>query len=157
MKEISENLLVGDEADCRASEEIAVVHACKTPCHQNAVGYSGSLPQDHDEYLTSSQDSDLYLNIVDMDHLAKEYTQPILNEALDFIEKKINSNQVLVHCNQGRSRSPGIALLFLAKRRGAITDSSYREAKKEFQELYGNYRPGRGIDSYLRNHWEELE
>lgn len=157
MEEVSENLLVGDEADCRTSGEMAVVHACKTPCHQNAVGYRGSLPQDHDEYLISSQDSDLYLNIVDMDNLAKEYTEPILNEALDFIEDKISNKQVLVHCNQGRSRSPGIALLFLAKRKGEISGSSYREAKKEFQDLYGNYRPGRGIDSYLRNHWDELE
>lgn len=157
MKEVSEDLFVGDEADCRASGEMAVVHACKTPCHQDAVGYRGSLPQDHEEYLVSSQGSDLYLNIVDMDSLEKEYTEPILNDALDFIEEKISNNQVLIHCNQGRSRSPGIALLFLAKRRGDITASSYREAKKEFQELYPNYRPGRGIDSYLRKHWQEIE
>lgn len=157
MKEVSENLFVGDEADCRASGEKAVVHACKTPCHQDAVGYTGSLPQNHDEYLTSSQNSDLYLNIVDMDSLAKDYTEPILNEALDFIEEKIGSTKVLIHCNQARSRSPGIALLFLAKRRGEITDSSYREAKKEFQELYPNYRPGKGIDSYLRNYWQEID
>jgi hypothetical protein len=157
VKEVSENLFVGDEADCRASGEKAVVHACKTPCHQDAVGYRGSLPQDHEEYLVSSQGSDLYLNIVDMDSLEKEYTEPILNDALDFIEEKISNNQVLIHCNQGRSRSPGIALLFLAKRRGEISDSSYREAKKEFQELYSNYRPGRGIDSYLRKHWQEID
>lgn len=158
MEEVSDSLFVGDENDCHHGSEIAVVHACKHPCHQNAVGYSGSLPQSHPEYLVSSREPDLYLNIVDMDRkLSHEYTEPIVSATLDFIEEKIESNDVLVHCNKGRSRSPALAMLFLGKRTDEFSDSSYRDAKHAFKDIYPRYQPGRGVEAYLRDYWDELE
>jgi len=143
MEKVAENLFVGDDSSCTRSSEMAIVHACKHPCHQNELGYSGSLPQDHPEYLIALRDSDLFLNIVDMDRkLAHEYTEPIVSATLDFIDEKIESQEVLIHCNQGQSRSPALAMLFLAKRTNELTDTSYREAKQEFNGRYSRFQPG---------------
>jgi len=158
MKEVFESLYVGDDRDCKQVSEMATVHACKHQCHQNAVGYSGSLSKDHPEYLVAERESDLYLNIVDMDRkLSHDFTEPIVSAALDFIEENIDSQEVLVHCNQGQSRSPALAMLFLAKRRNQISDTSYHQAKEEFRELYPRFNPGRGIESYLKDYWNQLE
>jgi predicted protein tyrosine phosphatase len=160
MIEVVEGLHVGDDQACRRAsvEQWRVVHACKHPCHQNAVGYQGSLPQDHPEYLTSQQDEDLYLNIVDMDRkLSHEYTEPIVTATLDFVEEHHGQQQVLIHCNKGQSRSPALTMLYLAKRDGTITDTSYADARSEFQDLYPRYRPGRGVDAYLTDHWTDIE
>jgi predicted protein tyrosine phosphatase len=99
----------------------------------------------------------LYLNIVDMDRkLSHEYTEPIVSATLDFIDDHIGSRQILIHCNEGRSRSPSLAMLYLAKRAGVITDASYSDAKSAFQELYPIYAPGRGIEAYLDDRWPDI-
>lgn len=158
MEQVFDNLNVGDESACVQTSGMAVVHACKHPCHQNEVGYTGSLPQDHPEYLVAARDSDLYLNIVDMDRkLSHEYTEPIVSAALDFMDEHGADREVLVHCNKGQSRSPALAMLFLAKRRNAIPDASYSEAKQDFSERYPGFRPGRGVDAYLREYWQQLD
>lgn len=158
MQEVYEDLFVGDDQSCSHNREgWAVVHACKHPCHLDAVGYTGNLSQDHPEYLIAPRETDLYLNIVDMERkLSHEYTEPIILAALDFIDDHLGSRQVLVHCNEGRSRSPSLAMLYLAKRAGVITDASYSEARSAFQELYPMYAPGRGIEAYLVDYWSDL-
>ena len=158
--EVIEGLYVGDDQACDqvAGDEWRVVHACKHPCHLDAVGYTGSLPQDHPEYLTAQRDGDLYLNLVDMDReLSHEFTEPIVAAALDFVEEHHGEQPVLIHCNKGQSRSPALALLYLAKRAGEVPDSSYAEAREEFQELYPKFLPGFGVGTYLQNYWSELE
>ena len=95
--------------------------------------------------------------MVDMNRtLSHEFTEPIITTALDFIEKKIEEKNVLIHCNLGFSRSPALALLFLAKRKGVLNNASYQKAKTEFIKIFPNYLPGIGIDSYLNLYWSEL-
>ena len=158
MNEVYEGLFVGDGSDCRhGGAEWAVVHACKHPCHQRAVGYSGNLNQGHPEYLVAPRGHELYLNLVDMDRKLKHrFTEPIVSETLDFVESHIESKNVLIHCNQGRSRSPALAMLYLAKRKGEIVNTSYDDARVAFSELYPPFSPGRGVDAYLRDYWGDL-
>lgn len=160
MKEVHPSLFVGDEQDCittKESEKWTVVHACKHPCHQNAVGYSGSLSRSHPNYLIYEKGQDLYLNMVDMDRKQEhEFMEPIVSSTLDFVEDHINSNKVLIHCNEGESRSPALAMLYLAKRENAIRKDTYAEAKQDFKELYPRFNPSRGIDLYLEDYWQQL-
>lgn len=158
MEEVFDDLFVGaDDACVRSRDGWAVVHACKHPCHQRAVGYAGSLPQSHEEYLVALRDTDLYLNVVDMDQkLSHEYTEPIVSAGLDFIEDHIESRHVLIHCNQGMSRSPSLAMLYLAKREAVIPGGSYGEAKAAFEDRYPRFLPGPGVEAYLRDHWPDL-
>lgn len=155
---VHKNLYVGSDEACFTWEEPewAVVHACKDPCHKGAVGYSGSLPKDHPNYLKYEEGSHLYLNLVDPPHKPL-FFKSSFTSALDFVERKIDDNKVLVHCNEGLSRSPSIVLLYLASEGQINQNSSYPEAKREFQtDYYPHYRPSGGIRTFLSQNWQEL-
>jgi len=159
MKKIIENLYIGSDFDCRLAiaNSYAIVHACKHPCHRRGVGYKGNLKPTHPYYLIKRSGSNLYLNMVDMEKkMLARYTHPIMKAALQFIDGNINEKKVLVHCNQGLSRSPSIILLYLACKK-IITNESYQKAKSEFiQKYYSRYNPNQGIRLYLNSNWHEL-
>ncbi len=156
MHKIHDRLFVGSEADCRpGSNQLAVVHACKSPCHQRAVGYSGTLARDHPHYLGFRQPFDLYLNIIDppvplfqSDTFARFFAFAAGQDAA--------ARPLLIHCNQGQSRSPTLALLFLALHRKALPGASYAEARAAFAAMYPEYRPGTGLQQFVTSHWSEL-
>ena len=156
MKEVLENLYVGNDYDCSlVRTKFSIIHACKT-CHQRALGYKGSLPQSHPYYLIYCRENNLYLNLVDMDRaLLPKYTHPIIKVALDFIRERIETEKILVHCNQGQSRSPSIALVYLAQK-GVVSSGSYQEARKDFLKIYPTYMPGIGFRLYLQKYWKEV-
>ena len=132
---IFDNLFIGSDHECRSGNFDVVIHACKT-CHQKALVYTKSLPSNHPNYLTFLNSNHLYLNMVDMDkELMAMYTNPIMSAAIKFIEDNIQSKQILIHCNQGMSRSPSIGLLYLARRK-VISDLSYDTAKSDFLRMY---------------------
>ena len=158
MIEIFKNIFIGTDQECSFNppSDLAIIHACKNPCHAGAVGYRGSLPSNHPYYLVMENGQNLFLNMVDMEReLSPIYTNPIMKAAIAFIEKHIGERKILVHCNQGMSRSPSIALLYLA-RIGAIPNDTYSNAAIGFQKIYPYFNPGRGIALYMNNNWEEL-
>ena len=158
MVEIFKNIFIGTDQECSFNppSDFAIIHACKYPCHAKAVGYRGSLQSNHPYYLVMENGQNLFLNMVDMEReLSPVYTHPIMKAAIAFIEKHIGERKILVHCNQGMSRSPSIALLYLA-RIGAIPSDSYSNAVMSFQKLYSYFNPGRGIALYMNNNWDEL-
>jgi predicted protein tyrosine phosphatase len=153
MIEVVERLFVGNDTACRTgTQEMAVVHACKHPCHRAAVGYRNTLPATHAHYLLFERDFDLYLNLIDPE-------QPLFQQAsfsafLTFARTHWEAGRsLLVHCNQGESRSPSLALLFMAKELGLISNASYPQASAEFRQSYPRYRPGLGIQAYLSQNW----
>jgi predicted protein tyrosine phosphatase len=159
MIEVYPNLFVGNEQDYESDvanqDGWAVVHACKEPYHRQALGYSGrGAPKHHPEYLVARRGNRLILNIVDADNPAF-FAPEMINAALDFIEQALARGQkVLVHCNQGQSRSPSIALLYMASRLDALPTSSLETAEREFRTLYPDYAPKSGIRGYLAQNWE---
>jgi len=157
MIKVAENLYVGNDEDARhnAFNEMSFVHACKTS-HQQGVGYIGNLAKDHPLYLVYERGRELFLNIIDAKFpLSPNFGDPLFKAAFDFIDKKINDIEVLVHCNQGLSRSPSIALAYMAKK-GLLPSESYKEASEEFKKIYPDYNPGVGIVHYLENHWSHI-
>jgi predicted protein tyrosine phosphatase len=158
MIEVLPNLYVGDIGDCNTNNNPSwtIIHACKDPCHRRIVKYTNNLPQSHPHYLFHKKDNHLALNMVDMKtELLARFTNPIMQEAMLFIEKNINEHKILIHCNQGLSRSPSIALLYMA-RKGVINNQSYKEATADFKIRYNGYNPGEGIESYLIKNWRFL-
>ncbi|TCK73889.1 dual specificity protein phosphatase family protein [Acidipila rosea] len=157
MVKVHERLYVGDEGSCRqGSPELAVAHACKSPCHQRSVGYKGSLAQKHPQYLALQHSHDLYLNIIDPP--LPLFRLETFSHFLSFAEEHHGrGGSLLVHCNQGESRSPSLALLFLAKRLGAIPGESFPAAEAAFVTLYAKYRPGQGIRQSLTEKWGLLD
>ena len=95
----------------------------------------------------------MILNLIDADdpaYIPKE----IIDAALDFIAEGLRSgHRVLVHCNQGESRSPSISLLYLAAYTDAVPSASLADAEAEFVTLYPKYNPKPGIRGFLLDNW----
>lgn len=155
MKEVSKNLFVGNDLDCANSSGFAVIHACKT-CHQKALRYTGSLTSSNPNYLFFQKDKNLFLNMVDMRKvLEQKFTNPIMESAILFINENVEKRRVLIHCNQGFSRSPSIALIYLSLI-NILPNTFYLDAKNDFTKVFPEYNPGSGIELYMMNNWKFL-
>jgi hypothetical protein len=158
MIEVYEKLFVGsqdDEASVRRNPDWIVVHACKEPYHRDALGYTGQgAPKSHPEYLIARRSGRLILNLVDVADV--NYISPeIIDPALDTIHQHIASNKVLVHCNQGMSRSPTIAFLYLLKFTEVLPRQNIEGDLEAFQKLYPPYAPAKGMADYVRLNWQK--
>lgn len=156
MKKIGERLFVSAGAACRAGDdEWAVVHACKDPCHRNAVGYKGNLSKDHENYLILEKASDLYLNIIDPP--VPMFPPELFSAFFSFGKRHWDAKKsLLIHCNQGESRAPSLGLLFIAKYLQLVRNDSYEVAREDFLKIYPAYNPGKGLKKYLTDNWAAL-
>jgi len=160
MTEIIANLFVGHQGDyeyqVKGQEGWAVVHACKEPHHRQLLGYTTrGAPKDHPEYFFAERGDRLYLNLVDAPNPAF-IPKEIIDKAIAFIREKLPEGmKVLVHCNQGESRSPGIGFLYLLSHSDALPKTSLEEALAAFQKIYPAFYPSGGIAGFIAAHWEE--
>ena len=159
MIEILTNLYIGNQDDyernVKFQEGWAIVHACKEPYHRQALGYKGrAADKKHPEYLIAKRGNRLILNLVDVDN--PEYiSKDIIDSALIFINDNLTKNlKVLVHCNQGQSRSASIGYLYLVKYTDIIKSADFIEAEKEYRKLYPLYNPAIGIRTFIQQNWE---
>src|ERR1700677_3029632 len=84
----------------------------------------------------------------------KNFSDEMVNPGLDFITERFAAGDpVLVHCNQGLSRSPSVAFLWLHEH--GFLDREFRYAVPQFKELYKDYNPNSGIFQYLKNRIEK--
>lgn len=157
MLEVHANLYVGsqDDYDHQVAQlpGWAVVHACKEPYHRQALGYRGrGASATHPEYLLARRGDRLILNMVDVDNPAY-FAPAMIDAALDFMAEMLaTGKKVLVHCNQGESRGPGVALLYLLHTR-ILTAATLEEAEVKFRALYPAYAPKPGIRGYIAQNW----
>lgn len=159
MIEVSNRLWVGNQLDWEhAVKKLpgwAVVHACKEPYHREAVGYTGrALPNDHEEYLFARRDNRLCLNMIDGPK-PEFFRAQMIDAAMAFIGEQIGEGRkVLVHCNQGGSRAPSLALLYMhTSGDQRIADMSFEEAEDVLRAAYPSYNPAKGIRAYVEQHW----
>lgn len=157
MVELIKGLYCGKDSDYEwtlgSTEKWKVVHACKEPYHRLALGYTGrGAPKESPEYLYAYRGDELCLNLVDAEDVAYIGVD-LIDCALKFISEGLrDGSKVLVHCNQGRSRSAGICMLYLAQR-GIFKGLTFLQAEMKMQEMYPEYAPARGIREYVRLHW----
>ncbi len=159
MIEIHPNLFIGNEYDyeskVRNNLGWCVVHACKEPYHRQALGYiQRAAPKNHPEYLIARRGNRLILNLVDAPdpaYIPKE----IIDTALAFIDDNLKSgNRILVHCNEGCSRSAGIGLLYLARFTDKVPKGSFFEAEKVYRSIYPPYSPKSGMRGFMIENWK---
>ena len=158
MIEIYTNLFVGDqsayESNVKYQSDWAVVHACKEPFHRRALGYKEpGAPKDDPEYLFARRDNRLILNMIDAPN--PEYIpKKMVDTAIQFISEQLAENKrVLVHCNKGQSRSPGIGLMYLVKHTDKLPKTSFVEAERAFRKIYPLYEPARGMRGFMQKYW----
>jgi len=157
--EICSNLFVGDETDeryVRGQNGWAVVHACKEPYHRDLLGYTTKgAPKDGPDYFFAERGDRLYLNLVDAPNPAY-IPKEVIDKALGFIHEKLTKGlKVLVHCNQGESRGPGVAFLYLLRHTDTLPKTSLDDALAKFRQIYPPISPSRGISGFIAAHWEE--
>ncbi len=149
----------GDEALCAVyggSFDGWLVHAAKDKCHRATVGYD-KIASSHPEYLSARRGTHLFLNIVDAP--VPIFRAEVFTAALDFIDEAVKAGMPIgVHCNQGHSRAPSIALLWKAKRERTIPDDSYAAARAAFEAMLpaDTYQPGKGIETFLSGNWAAI-
>jgi len=160
MREIYPDLYVGHQGDyeyqVKGQNGWAVVHACKEPHHRQLLGYSGrGAPEDHPEYYFAERGNRVYLNLVDAPNPAF-IPKEIVDKAIAFVHEKLAEGlKVLVHCNQGESRSPAIGFLYLLKHTNVLPRSSLDDALAAFRKTYPEFHPGGGIAGFIAEHWTE--
>lgn len=157
MRQVYPGLFVGGDNAYRGVQEEtgwAVVHAAKEPYHRAMLGYKGrATSKDHPEYLLAVRGNRLALNLIDGDD--PRYVAPVIvDTALRFIDAHLGPQKLLIHCNQGVSRAPSIALAWMAA--SATLPWDFDKARAEFVKLYPEYFPKDGILGYLKAHWDEL-
>jgi predicted protein tyrosine phosphatase len=159
MREVCKGLWCGDEnsyAPTITNGEWAEVFAAKEPMHRHMVGYTGrGCPKDSPYYFFIERDHVLALNIVDAPD-PKFFDKGMIDKALDFIEQKLKEGRnVQVRCNEGRSRSASICLLYLIKH-GIIKDDTLEDCEAQFMKVYPEYNPGAGMRAFVKEYWRVL-
>lgn len=156
--EVTKGLFVGsqeDEAAVHGRPGWFVIHACKEPYHRQALGYSGrGAPKGHPEYLIAERPGRLILNLVDADNVAF-IPKEIIDAALEAIRANLETSSVLVHCNQGFSRAPTIALLYMARYTDYFRGMTAELAVQKFRKNYPAYAPAGGMADYVRLNWSK--
>jgi predicted protein tyrosine phosphatase len=134
----------------------AIVHAAKDRWHRDIVGYTGrGCPKDSPDYYFAEKGDILALNIVDAPK-PEFFDKGMIDKALEFIEQKLGEGlKVLVHCNQGESRSPSLCLLYLIKC-GIIKGDTLEDCEAEFMKVYPEYNPGIGMRGFVKEYWREF-
>lgn len=157
MKEVYPNLFVGTQFDYESNpimfDNWYVVHACKEPYHRNALGYTGrGAPKDSQYYLyLYDENHHLVLNIVDTDDPGF-FNDRMIDEAINYCINGLNNGKrVLIHCNQGESRAPSLAILVL--RKFGYYKGTFEESLIDFRNKYPLYNPKRGIFKYIQLRW----
>lgn len=151
MKEVYKNIFVGSKRDLDQTNEsdYAFVHATKT-----------MFIKDKDEVVNELKNH-LYVNWVDAkDSKYFNYNNNgvnVFNKILDFIDKWQADKKVFIHCDEGISRSPSIAMVYLAKRKRVINNKDHVFAEREFTDIYPNYFAYNGISDFLFSNWFNIK
>lgn len=160
IKLVQTNLFIGSLPDLYQTNEQdwAIVHATQT-IHYQLFGWNRTTnkpDKDHPNYIFYEKDNLLSLNWVDgAAYLYNWSGVETFIKTLNFIDKWVSKKNVLIHCDQGQSRSPTLGLLYLAKRAKTISNDSFIAAKNEFIQNYPYYLPG-GIGEYVKQNWNEI-
>lgn len=152
------NIYIGTREDARRREDPAwaVVNTAKT-VHCEIMGWGNVTPRDHPNYIFLEDGQLLSFNWVDAGPALFTMSGPAaFARALDFIDAWSPTKSVLINCDLGQSRSPTVALLYLAKRLKTISHQSFADARADFQRIYPAYEP-KGIAEFVELHWDEID
>lgn len=144
---LNDSLFIGVLTDLTKINEKnwAIVYATQT-VHYRILGWDRGInkpDKNHPNYIYYEKDNKLSLNWVDCAAYLYNWSRiDTFIKILNFIDNWISKKNVLIHCDQGQSRSPTIGILYLAKRAKRISNDSYMDAKKEFMERCPHYLPG---------------
>lgn len=186
---VKTNLLIGTVSEIKSHPEWASINLAHN-YHYELHQWTRRDGIDHTVdpcYLICTENPDLLsVNWVDSpDARYFDYNGQgvsLVLQMFDFIDKFLPTHSVGIVCNRGESRSPSIAMAYLAKRTNVLSrpivsasdlmegqnpielidnakdfeKPTYSIARDKFQHIYSKYYPSSGITSFLIDHWDEL-
>lgn len=162
MIEVYSKIYVGNESDAYSlinkNKEWAILHCCKNPFHCDMVGYKGNLSQSHPNYPYIIKGNRMALNLVDSPQYSynefwHNFFINMFNNAFNFIDNQLSmGKKILIHCNQGESRGPSIALLYLISK--GKNEDTFENTVKTFIIKYPSYNPKAGIYGNIKDSWD---
>lgn len=94
------------------------------------------------------------VNLVDAED-SKYFHPKMFKYLVRLIDEKVNNGEnVTIICNKGQSRSASIGMLYMAAI-GEISKLSYKKSAEEFKKIYPNFKPSRGISTFLEITWNQ--
>lgn len=120
------------------------------------------LPPNHPNYLYCVEGSRLALNLVDTNRFSPQYLgtkRIMLYKAFDFIDKHLwDDYNILIHCNEGLSRGPCVAVAYLGFRNiDGYGEMDFPIAMNRFSsESYYPIRPRADIFKSVDALWNEI-
>lgn len=162
MKLIHPQLYIGSEEDWenqRNQEGWSFLLAAKT-WHAEALRYppNRGAPKESPEYLylVRKDPTRFIMNLVDAPDPGL-FRPELIDWALLFItQQRIAGKNVLVCCNEGRSRAPSIGMLWLVKEGKFSPTASAETIMDSFRYLYPSYEPGTGIKAFVESNWSHF-
>ena len=146
------NLFIGNKDDEKNINkgDFVIIHACKS--------YFDQIPKSN-IYKKNTKikelNEELFLNWVDLPE-SSDFDIDTFNLALGWMKENYTTKkEILIHCDWGQSRSPTLAMVFMAKILKILPDNFY-EALKEFKILYPEYVTPSGISKFVKENWRKL-
>lgn len=166
MYKIINNLYVGPISTVPFAKEcnFSILGACKYPLHQQNARLSGAskdgylkISKSEPEYYFAERDHALYCNLIDEESM-QHIPDIIIERALKFIADEIaDGRNVLVVCNNGVSRSPSIALMYLIRAGYFDLCYTFDDAVNRFKTKYPMYSPNKGMYDYTKRFFEKYK
>jgi predicted protein tyrosine phosphatase len=101
------------------------------------------------------EQSDLFLNMIDPK--LPLFKLEMFDAFMVWMDDKWSrGHNILIHCNQGHSRAPSLAMLFLAKYLKVISDIDYMAAYSQYRHLDPEFNPNSGIVLFLKTYWNQI-
>lgn len=152
MQKLLDGLYVGGYDDYMRFDQGTAILSATKKVHSMVLG---ALNKNDPKYISAEIGNyRMLLNWVDGPKHLYDWSGPeTFTRALDFISRNI-SGGVLVHCDQGLSRSPTLCMAYLGKR--VRPGTSFDNALNAIYDMYPQYQPG-GILDYVRDHWNEIK
>lgn len=91
------------------------------------------------------------IEMIDSDDPAHFHIEQF-KEGVDFIKK----SPTLVFCDQGGSRAPSMAMLYMANTH-QISSRNYFSACRDFLQIYPWFKPNTGIRVFMASNWDSLQ
>jgi predicted protein tyrosine phosphatase len=149
MVEIYPNLFIGSDEDSNNWNSV-IIHAARDPWFKK-LNLSPRI-------LWHEEENELTLNLVDA-RSAAYIPLAIIDFTIDFINKKIKENKVLLHCNAGLSRSASIGFIFLLGHTDVFKIEEKLDldkAAKKYLKIYKNWSPGPGMAAICYHYFKNL-
>lgn len=163
MEKVSERIYVGNAAQADfllnvQSEKFAFLHCAKT-YHQKLLNYRGNLNSSNENYLLYIRGNRAALNLVDMNYIGDTYfdvTRDAFEKAFAFLDQQLEQGKsIFIHCDQGESRGPFVALLYIASK-GEYNFADFDTSIELFKKDYRYFVPvsNKNIYVMVESFWE---